>query len=135
MYFEVLKLSSQKQVQVAKKCQSRCYKTHWYRQIQREVYQAEYESLKGNIVLPNTSAFLKLDPCYEKRDRLLRVGRTLQYSEILEGTKHRIILPHGHPVVEKIIQSVHEELVHAGQEDTLSELRQEIWLTKGRRSF
>ena len=97
------------------------------------MYQAEYESLKENIVLRNKGAFLKLDPYYDKRDRLLRVGRRLQYSDILEGTKHPIILPHGHPVVEKTIQSVHEELVHAGQESTLSVLREEIWLTKGRR--
>jgi len=64
---------------------------------------------------------------------LLRVGGRLQYSDLPEGTKHPIILPHGHPVVEKIIQSVHNELLHAGPESTLSVLRQEIWLTKGRR--
>ena len=83
--------------------------------------------------MPNISAIWKLDPYYDKRDRLLRLGGRLQYSDLPESTKHPIILPHGHPVVEKIIQSVHEELLHAGPESTLSVLRQEIWLTKGRR--
>ena len=34
-----------------------------------------------------------------ERDRLLQVGGRLQYSDLPEGTKHSIILPHGHPVV------------------------------------
>ena len=81
-----------------------------YRQIQQEVYQAVCERLKEDLPLPNTSAILKLD----KNDHLLRVGGRLQHSDLPEGTKHPIILPHGHAVVEKIIQSVHKELLHAG---------------------
>jgi len=108
-------------------------KLSWYRQIQRDMYQVEYEQLKANHPLPNTSAILKLDPYYDKKDQLLWVGGRLQYSDLPEGTKHRIILPRGHPVVEKIIQSVHNELLHAGRESTLSVLRQDIRLTKGRR--
>ncbi|XP_022807808.1 uncharacterized protein LOC111344814 [Stylophora pistillata] len=107
-------------------------KLRWYREIQKEVYQAEYERLEEDLSLPNTSAILKLDPYYDKRDRLLRVGGRLQHSDLPEGTRHPIILPHGHAVIERIIQSVHKELLHAGPEGTLSVL-QEIWLTKGRR--
>ena len=82
----------------------------------------EYEQLKANHPLPNTSAILKLDPYYDKIDQLLRVGGRLQYLDLPEGTKHPIILPHGHPVIEKVIQSVHNELLHAGPESTLSVL-------------
>ena len=81
-------------------------KLSWYRQIQQEVYQAEYERLKEDRPLPNTSAILKLDPYYVNIDHLLRVEGRLQHSDLPEGTKHPIILPHGHAVVEKIIQSV-----------------------------
>ena len=41
-------------------------KLYWYRQIQWEGYQAEYETLKENLLLPNTSAILKLDPYYAR---------------------------------------------------------------------
>ena len=41
-------------------------KLYWYRQIKWEVYQAEYERLKENLLLPNTSAILKLDPYYAR---------------------------------------------------------------------
>ena len=68
------------------------------------MYQAEYGRLKEDLPLPNTSAIWKLDPYYEKIDHLLRVGGRLQHSDLPEGTKHPIILPHGHAVVEKIIQ-------------------------------
>lgn len=108
-------------------------KLRWYREIQQEVYQAEYGRLEEDLPLPNTSAILKLDPYYDKRDRLLRVGGRLQHSDLPEVTKHAIILPHEHAVVEKVIRSVHKELLHAGPEGTLSVLRQETWLTKGRR--
>jgi len=67
-------------------------KLSWYRQIQRDVYQVEYEQLKANHPLPNTSAILKLDPYYDKKDQLLRVGGRLQYSDLPEGTKNPIIL-------------------------------------------
>ena len=90
-----------------------------YRQIQQEVYQAEYERLKEDLPLPNTSAILKLAPYYDKRDHLLWVGGRLQHSDLPEGTKHPIISPHGHAVIEKIMQSVHKELLHAGLERTL----------------
>ena len=71
MYLEALKLSSKKEVQVPKNCQSQSKtlqdaKLYWYRQIQWEMYQAEYERLKENLLLPNTSAILKLDPYYAR---------------------------------------------------------------------
>jgi len=101
----------------------------WYRQIQREVYRIEYVQLEAGQPLPKTSTILKLDPYFDKEDRVLRIGGRLQYSNLPEATKHPNILPHGHPVVEKIIQSVHNELLHAGPENTLSVLRQNTWLT------
>jgi len=106
-------------------------KLNWYRQVQREVYRIEYAQLEAGQPLPKTSTTLKLDPYFDKEDRLLRVGGRQQYSNLPEVTKHPIILPHGHPVVEKIIQCVHNELLHAGPENTLSVLQQNIWLTHG----
>ena len=75
-------------------------KLSWYRQLQQGVYQAEYGRLKEDLPLPNTSAILKLDPFYDKRDHLLRVGGRLEHSDLPEGTKLPIIVPHGHAVVE-----------------------------------
>ena len=55
--------SGSKELSVEKLQDARLY---WYRQIQWEVYQAEYERLKENLLLSNTSAILELDPYYAR---------------------------------------------------------------------
>ena len=71
------------------------------------------------------------DPYYDKRNQSLLVGGRFQSTN--SAIKHLIILPQGHPVVAKIMQSVNKKLLHSGPESALSVLWQEIWLTKGRR--
>jgi len=43
--------------------------------------------------------YLEVGSLLCERDRVLQVGGRLQYSDLPEGTKHPIILPHGHPLV------------------------------------
>ena len=66
---------------------------------------------------------------------MLRAGGRLQNSEFLEETKHEVILPHCHPVVEKIVQATHAKTMHVGPETTLAILCEKIWLTQGRRDI
>ena len=105
----------------------------WYRMIQRDTLPQEYERLKQGKALQRDSRILKLDSYFDKKSRTLRVGGRLQNSDLPETTKHAMIVPYGHPLTEKIINRKHQELLHAGPEMTLSALRQNIWLTKGRR--
>ena len=102
----------------------------WYRMIQRDTLPQEYERLKQGKALQENSRILKLDPYFDKKSLTLRVGGRLQNSDLPETTKHPIIVPHGHPLTEKIINRKHQELLCAGPEMTLSALRQNIWLTK-----
>ena len=92
----------------------------WYQRIQEETYPDEFEQLRNGEPISKNSCILKLDPFFDKDYRVLRVGGRLQYSELPEETKHQLILPHGHPVVEKIIQDIHEKSMHAGPETTLT---------------
>ena len=55
------------------------------------------------------------------------------FSLLSEEMKHQIILPHGDPVVEKLIMHIHNEASHAGPETTLAIIRQRYWITQGRR--
>ncbi|KRY03752.1 hypothetical protein T12_16115, partial [Trichinella patagoniensis] len=48
--------------------------------------------------------------------------------------KHPILLPSTHPVVMLLIKRVHERSLHAGTEQTLTDLRQRFWVLKGRSS-
>ena len=96
----------------------------WYQRTQEETYPDEFEHLRNVEPISKNSRILKPDLFFDKDYRVLRVGGRLQYSELPEKTKHQLILPHGHPVVEKIIQDIHENSMHAVPETTLTILRE-----------
>ena len=100
--------------------------------VQEEVYKEDYQLLKSGQTLPKNSRLLKLDPYYDREDQVIRVGGRLQFADLLEQTKHQVILPHGHPEVAKMVLDLHKIMLHAGPESILSTLRQKIWLTQER---
>ena len=107
----------------------------WYQQVQQESFMEEIQCLKSEIPLPNKSPLLKLAPFYDQQSGLIKVGGRLQFSQLPEETKHQIILPGKHPVVEKLIFHTHEiKACHAGPETTLAILRERVWILHGRRS-
>ena len=101
--------------------------------VQEEVYKEDYQLLKSGQTLPKNSRLLKLDPYYDREDQVIRLGGRLQFADLLEQTKHQVILPHGHPEVAKMVLDLHKIMLHVGPESILSTLRQKIWLTQGRR--
>ena len=119
---------SQLSAEEVKKAELKCCK--W---VQEEVYKEDYQLLKSGQTLPKNSRLLKLDPYYDREDQVIRVGGRLQFADLLEQTKHQVILPHGHPEVAKKVLDLHKIMLHAGPESILSTLRQKIWLTQGRR--
>ena len=107
----------------------------WYQGIQTEAYPEEFEKLRNGESISKTSGILKLDAFFDEEYSVLQVGGRLQNSEFLEETKHPVILPHCHPVVEKIIQATHAKSMHVGPGTTLAILLEKIWLTQGRRDI
>ena len=87
--------------------------------------------MKNSESIASNRCILKLDPFFDKEHEVLRVGG--KYSELPKDIKHQVILPHGHSIVDKIIQDVHERSIHAVPETTLTILRGKIWLTQRRR--
>ncbi|XP_064648754.1 uncharacterized protein LOC135500966 [Lineus longissimus] len=98
----------------------------------RSTYKDEIETLENGGVLTK-SRILKLDPKFDEVDKVLRVGGRLQNSELKEETKNQVILPHNHPIVDKIVMDMHEECMHAGSETVVINLRSKIWVTQVRR--
>lgn len=70
------------------------------------------------------SRIVKLDPQFDQTKKLLVVRRRLQFAQVPEEAKHPIIVPHGDPVIEKLIMHLHVKACHAGPETTLAILRQ-----------
>ncbi len=72
-------------------------KTYWYREIQKASFTEEWIQLQKKDGLPSKSPLRKLNPYFDEKDKLLRVGGRLQFSELPEEMKHQIILPAKHP--------------------------------------
>ena len=108
---------------------------YWYRKVQQEEFAEDFEALKNDVQLPKTSKLNSLSAIFDHEKELIKVGGRLQFSLIPEESKHQIILPGKHMVVDKIIQSAHErEATHAGPESTLAITRERFWIIQGRRN-
>ncbi|KAK3722273.1 hypothetical protein QZH41_005187 [Actinostola sp. cb2023] len=99
-----------------------------------EMQCAETEILKH---VQKTSSFTKdpshvskLDPT--KIRGLLRIGGRLRRSTLQEESKHPIILPKSHHVVDLIVRDAHVQSGHCGQEHVLSLIRTKFWIIKAR---
>ena len=109
--------------------------TYWYQEIQKTSFAEEWCRLQKKEGLPSKSPLRAPNPYFDTSDKLIKVGGRLQFSELPEETKHQIILPARHPVVDKIIMYYHEvQACHAGAETTLAILREKFWILRGRRS-
>lgn len=76
------------------------------------------------------SSLQKLNP--ELKDGTLVVGGRLKHAGVNDEAKHPIILPYTHRVTDLVIEQVHIEVGHMGQESVLSALREHYWIVKGR---
>ena len=54
---------------------------------------------EGKPSFTKHQCYLEVGSLLCERDMVLQGGGRLQYSDLPEGTKHPIILPHGHPLV------------------------------------
>ena len=72
------------------------------------------------------SSLLNLNPVLT--NRLLKVDGRLHNANLPEETKHQLILPKKHHVVDLIINHIHRKCNHQGRNHTLAELRQKYWV-------
>ena len=100
---EETELSAEKMKQAALNCLMR---------IQEDVFKEDYEQLKAGKTPPSSSRLLKLDPYYDKDDKVIRLGARLQFVDLHEENKHQIMLLHEHPAVAKLIQDAHRCCMH-----------------------
>ena len=70
---------------------------------------------------------------YEE-DEILRCKGRLDYADLEYDSKHPILLPGKHYLIELIILDCHKRVHHNGLAATLAELRSKFWVTKGRQT-
>ncbi|XP_003382035.1 putative integrase core domain protein, partial [Trichinella spiralis] len=103
----------------------------WLLTVQPEAFEKELAAVQSG---KNPEGKLARFNPYLDANGLLRVGGRLQNSDMDAERKHPILLPSTHPVVMLLIKRVHERSLHAGTEQTLTDLRQRFWVLKGRSS-
>ena len=63
---------------------------------------------------------------------VLRCGGRLSQSLLSYDTKYSILLPPEHHLTNLVILNCHKRVHHNGLRDTLTELRDQFWIPKGR---
>ena len=66
-----------------------------------------------DMTLPKGSKLKSLHPFIDSRG-VLRVGGCLSNADVCYATKHPVILHGKNPVIQLILQSEHERMLHAG---------------------
>ncbi|KAF0302739.1 hypothetical protein FJT64_025192 [Amphibalanus amphitrite] len=100
------------------------------RQVQETSYPEESRSLRLQQALPAKSDLLPLTPYCDELG-LLRAGGRLGNAPVAEDARHPIILPRSAEVTRLVIMQEHVRCGHAGVEQTLNELWEELARIRG----
>jgi len=105
--------------------------SYWIKSIQGEVFTAGIKHLatehsgEGPKLVKQFALILK--------EGILRCRGRLNNSTLPLNAKNPILLPPNHPFVSLLIQQYHERSKHSGVNDTLTLLRENYWILKGKR--
>ena len=101
------------------------------RELQRATYHAELKAIASGSRLPEDSTLLHLSP-YVDEQGLLRARGRLRNAPLAETCRHPLLISKNDDVIRLIVTDVHRRALHAGLEQTLSELRLSYWVPKAR---
>jgi len=69
---------------------------------------------------------------FSDENGILRCGGRLGNSALLYNTKHPVLLSKQHHLAVLVVRQAHEKVFHNGVKDTLTEVRANYWIVKGR---
>ena len=98
--------------------------------VQREVYAEEIQDLEARGHVKRSSKIVKLRPILD--DCVMRFGGCIADAPIALDAKFPMIVPPKHHVAQLLIASVHQKLLHTGQNHILAHLREKFWIPNGR---
>ena len=104
----------------------------WIRNEQRKHYSAQIPYLKGEASKPAGSVSRQLDLFIDKEDQIRCAGR-YKYSSLSYRQKYPILLPKDSHLTTLIIEDRHRRVKHAGVKITLTDVREDYWIPRGRR--
>ena len=102
----------------------------WIRGIQHQSFQAEIRYLQTNRALK--PLLVHQFGLFIDEIQIMRCRGRLNNSSLQLGKKNQILLPHDHYYVKLLVSDVHKRIHHGGINDTLTTIREEYWILKGR---
>lgn len=106
-------------------------KNVWIRREQNSYFEVEINCLQQSKALPSKSNILSLTPMLDK-ENILRVRGRLKNALLPVAVKHPIILPTKSIFTKLIIRQAHFRTLHGGLQLTLSTIRDEFWIIRGK---
>ena len=111
----------------------------WMRQLQTEAFAEEIKSLETTGKVNKNSVIAAFHPYLDEEDGLIKLRSRIRLSLCLQATVDLPLLPGRNEDNNKVphfitllVREAHRRVMHAGLRDTLSELRQEAWILRGR---
>ncbi|XP_074645856.1 uncharacterized protein LOC141902115 [Tubulanus polymorphus] len=105
---------------------------YWVQWAQYQSYRTEINCLKAGRPLPKDSKLKQLDPIWDAKSMVLRVGGRLYHAKVSRFKKNPMILPPKCLVSDLLVKYYHRINGHPGNEQTLASLRDKYWLVHGR---
>ncbi|XP_064461776.1 uncharacterized protein LOC135371738 [Ornithodoros turicata] len=105
--------------------------TYWIRTIQASSFAHDQERLRKGMSLKRSSLLYQYPP-YLDENGIMRLTGRLQKSRSAYEEKHPAILPSDSYYTVLIVWQAHRTVLHAGTHDTLMEVRNKFWISRGR---
>ncbi|XP_037029723.1 uncharacterized protein LOC119069705 [Bradysia coprophila] len=101
-----------------------------------EVQQAEITMVRmiQQQSFPKDSEFIEGLRVKQQEEKLYYVKTKIMNRVDLGRFKQPLLLPHTHPVVDKIIEEEHKQHGHAGAQFLIAKLRERFWIVKTRKA-
>ncbi|KAL7724362.1 hypothetical protein ACLKA6_005826 [Drosophila palustris] len=99
---------------------------------QMSAFPAEWKALSGGQSLAKDSSLLSLNPYFDLKEKVIRLGGRLRDALLPENEKHPYILPYKHHVTDMVIRHRHAYTLHCGTALTLNFVRKNFWIVNGR---
>ncbi len=103
----------------------------WVKQVQMSEFAAEIALLSQGKPIEHSSRLYNLNPKIDENG-LIRLGGRLEQARLTEYQKFPFIVPGKHRFTKLLIDREHRNLLHSGVSDTLVQIRDHYWITKGR---
>lgn len=105
---------------------------YWLHQIQREHYKNEYDFLNAAEISNTPDLIKSLGLYHDPETRLIHCRGGLSNSAMSVSAQFPILLPRRSWLTTLLVRKAHTHVLHGGVADTLSSLREQYWIPRGR---